>query len=121
MFPDHRHEFLTNNNWVFAEIYKYIASSLNDGRNDLLRMISNIPIKLPDMVLCTYKDRVARFGTKLLEQICSIYDLQLVEARVKEVSEVDPLVHSIIAIFTSFSCKSYISRRGRINEIPTFT
>ena len=69
-----------NNNWVITGIYKDIASGLNDGRKDLLRMISNIPTKLPDMILCTYctyKDRVARFGTKLLEQFCSIYDIYM--------------------------------------------
>ena len=109
------------NNWRIAGIYKDIASGLNDGRKDLLRMISDLPIVLPDYVLCTYRDRVARFSTRLLEQFCSIYNIQLVEAQIKEISEEEKLAHSIIAILTSFSGKLYRSRRGRIKEIQACT
>ena len=94
---------------------------MNDGRRDLLRLISDIPIKLPDYVICTYKDRVARFGTRLYEQFCSIYEVKLVETQIKEISEEEKLTHSIIAILTSFSDKLYRSRRGRIKEIPAST
>ncbi len=59
-------------NWRITGVYKDIASGLNDGRKDLLRMISDLPTKLPDYVLCTYRDRIARFGTRLLEQFCNI-------------------------------------------------
>lgn len=108
----------------FTRNYKDIASGLNDGRRDLLRMISDLPTKLPDFIICTYRDRLARFGTKLLEQFYSIYEIyeiQLVETQVKVVSEGENLVHSIIVILKSFSGKLYRLRRGRIKEIPVCT
>jgi predicted site-specific integrase-resolvase len=118
---DSLENYAENNNWRITGIYKDIASGLNDGRKDLLKMISDIPTKLPDLVLCTYKDRIARFGTRLLEQFCSIYDIKLMETQIKEISEEEKLAHSIIAILTSFSGKLYRSRRGRIKEIPALT
>ncbi len=108
-------------NWKITGIYKDIASGLNDGRKDLLKMISDIPTKLPDYILCTYRDRIARFGTRLLEQFCNIYDVQLLETQIKDITEEERLAHSIIAILTSFSGKLYRSRRGRITRIPVCT
>ena len=118
---DSLENYAANKNWRITGSYKDIASGLNDGRRDLLRIITDIPIKLPDFIICTYKDRVARFGTRLLEQFCSIYDVQLVETQIKEISEEEKLAHSIIAILTSFSGKLYRSRRGRIRGIPAST
>ena len=108
-------------NWRITGVYKDIASGLNDGRKDLLKLISDLPTKLPDYVLCTYRDRIARFGTRLLEQFCSIYDAQLLETQIKDITEEEKLAHSIIAILTSFSGKLYRSRRGRIKGIPVCT
>ena len=118
---DSLENYAKSRNWRIAGIYKDIASGLNDGRRDLLRMITDLPTKLPDYVLCTYKDRVARFGTRLLEQFCSIYEVKLVETQIKEISEEEKLAHSIIAILTSFSGKLYRSRRGRIKGVPAST
>jgi len=64
---------------------------------------------------------VARFRTRLLEEFCTIYDVELVETQIKEISEEEKLAHSLIAILTSFSAKLYRSRRGRIKEIPALT
>ncbi|MCE7735707.1 MAG: IS607 family transposase [Candidatus Heimdallarchaeota archaeon] len=114
-------QYACKKGWKITGIYKDIASGLSDGRRNLLRMISDLPTKLPNFIICTYKDRVARIGTKLLEQFCSIYDIQLVETQIKEISEEEKLAHSIIAILTSFSGKLYRSRRGRIKEILVCT
>ena len=84
---DSLESYAANKNWRITGIYKDIASGLNDRRRDLLRLISDLPIKLPDYVICTYKDRVARFGTRLLEQFCSIYEVKPVETQIKEISE----------------------------------
>ena len=113
--------YARDKNLKISGIYKDIASGLNDGRRDLLKMITDIPVKLPDLILCTYKDRIARFGTRLLEQFCSVYDVELVETQIKDITEEEKLAHSIIAILTSFSGKLYRSRRGRIKEIPALT
>jgi len=110
-------EYSHNNGWKITGIYNDIASGLNDGRKDLLRMIADIPTKLPDLILCTYKDRIARFGTKLLEAFCSIYEVEVVETQIKTTSDEEKLAQSIIAILTSFSGKLYRSRRGRIKQI----
>ncbi len=67
--------------------------------------------------MCAYRDRSARFVTRLLEQFCNIYDVQLIETQIKDITEEENLAHSIVAILSSFSGKLYRSRRGRIKEI----
>ena len=67
-------------------------------------------------MICTYKDRLARFGTNLLEEFCKIYDTKLKEIKIKEASEQEELVSSIIAIMTSFSGKLYRQRREKITS-----
>lgn len=42
---------------------------------------------------CTYRDRMARFGTELLKHLCSIYNVQSVKPQIKEISERDKFAH----------------------------
>ena len=114
-------DHVANNNWSLSGVYKDIGSGLNDNRKGLLKLIRDIPKKMPDYVLCSYKDRVARFGTRLLEEFCDIYNVKLVETRILESSEEEKLAHSIIAILTSFSGKLYRSRRGKTSGLPLTT
>ena len=94
-------------------IYQDIASGLNDQRKGLLRLIEDLPVIRPDYVICTYKDRIARFGTNLLETFCKIYKSELVEMRVQKQSEEDEFISSLMAILTSFMGKFYRKRRGK--------
>ena len=105
--------YVEEKGWGLTGIYKDIGSGLNDNRKGLLKLIRDIPKKLPDYVLCSYKDRVARFGTRLLEEFCEIYDVKLLETKIIERTEEERLAHAIIAILTSFSGKLYRSRRGK--------
>lgn len=108
--------YAIKNNWKITGKYKDIASGLNDGRKNLLKMIRDIAKSPPDYIICTFKDRVARFGTRLLEEFCNIYGVELIETEIKDICEEEKLAHSIIAILTSFSGKLYRSRRGKINK-----
>jgi len=111
-------KYALKNNWEITGNYKDIGSGLNDGRKNLLKLIRDIAKSSPDYIICTFKDRVARFGTKLLEEFCQIYDVKLIETEVKVTSEEEKLAHSIIAILTSFSGKLYRSRRGKVTKKP---
>lgn len=110
--------YAEDNNWKVRRIYKDIASGLNDGRKNLLKLISDLPKAQVDYVLCTYKDRLARFGTRMLEQFCNIYGTELLEINISDHSEEQELVSTIIAILTSFSGKLYRQRRGKNQVIP---
>jgi putative resolvase len=102
--------------WKISKVYKDIGSGLNDQRKGLLKLIADLPKKQPNYIICSYRDRIARFGTNLLEEFCKIYDTKLKEIRIKEANEQEELVSSIIAIMTSFSGKLYRQRRGKVQS-----
>ena len=79
----------------------------------MLRMIRDLPKVQPEYVLCTYRDRMARFGTQVIEQICKIYGCELLELHQREMDEQEALVEGIISILYSYAGKLYRSRRGK--------
>jgi len=106
--------YANQQNWEIIKTYYDIASGLNDDRKGMLKMITHIPTKQPDYILCTYRDRVARFGTGILEQFCKFYGTKLREINVKHTSDEEELMHTFIAVLTSFIGKFYRARRGKI-------
>ena len=92
--------------WKISKIYKDIGSGLNDQRKGLLKLITDLPKKQPNYVLCTYKDRIARFGTNLLEEFCKIYDTKIKEIKIKKANEQEEAVYKNLA-GANFSKKVY--------------
>jgi len=79
----------------------------------LLKLVKNLPTLDIKYVLCTYRDRMARFGNLLLDEFCNIFDVEILEVQSKVETDEESLVQSIIAILYSFSGKLYRSRRGK--------
>ena len=111
-------QYAEDKGWNIIKIYSDIASGLNDDRKNMLKMINDIPIQQPDFILCTYRDRVARFGTGILEQFCEFYGTKLKEIKIKDISGEKELMHTFIAVLTNFIGKVYRARRG-MNQTPT--
>ena len=109
-------DYALENDWKISQVYKDIGSGLNDQRKGLVKLINDLPKKQPKYVLCTYKDRIARFGTNLLEEFCGIYDTKIKQINIKDQNEQEELVNSIVAILTSFSGKLYRQRRGKMTS-----
>ncbi len=99
--------------WNILKIYSDIGSGLNDNRKNLLRLVKDLPTSSIKYVLCTYRDRLARFGNLLLDEFCNIFDVKIIEVQSKIETSEESLVQSIIAILYSFSGKLYRSRRGK--------
>lgn len=53
---------MISNGIKVSDVYKDIASGLNDDRKDLNRLISDIAEYKIDTVYITFKDRLTRFG-----------------------------------------------------------
>lgn len=103
--------------WNIIRIYSDIGSGLNDTRKNLLKLVKDIPTSPIKYVLCTYRDRLARFGKSLLDEFCKIYDIEILEVQSRVETEEEGLVQSVIAILYSFSGKLYRSRRGKAKKI----
>ncbi|MHA2404966.1 MAG: IS607 family transposase, partial [Candidatus Kariarchaeaceae archaeon] len=69
----------------------------------------------PTMIVSSYNDRLTRFGTKLLETICSLFSTQIVITHQdkQQSSLQEQLVEDVLAVLTSFAGKLHRSRRGK--------
>ena len=80
-------------------------------------MLKDLPVFQPDIIVCSYEDQLARFGTTIIKTICDIFGAKLmfVKKQDKIASLNDQLVTDFIAMATSFAGKINRRRRGRQN------
>ena len=101
---------------VVAE-FKEIASGLNENRKELAKLLKIVASGQTDIVFIEYKDRLARFGFKYLEQFCRQFNVTVEETEDRPEKEPqEELVEDMIAIVTSFSARIYGKRGGKITK-----
>lgn len=96
-------------------MYQDIASGLNDTRPGLKRLLQRCYAGDIDRVVVTYSDRLARFGTNILEWSLKLWGVQLVRiSPVKLTTGAEQrLLEDFIALMTSFMGKFYRMRRNK--------
>ncbi len=101
-----------------AIVYSDIRSGLKFNRkgfNELLNKIENNEI---NNIYITHKDRLARFGFDLIENICKMHNTNIIETDGEEiVSANEELTRDLRAIITSFSSKLYGLRSQKMKNI----
>ncbi|MTI83001.1 MAG: IS607 family transposase [Firmicutes bacterium] len=98
-------------------VYNEIASGLNENRRELTKLAKTATKGEIDVIVIEYKDRLARFDYKYLEQyyrLCGI-EIDIMESD-EEKSPQEELVEDMIAIVTSFSARIYGKRGGRVTK-----
>jgi len=108
--------------YQITAIYTETASELNENRRELTKLLKEAPKGNIDIIIIEYKDRLARFGYKYLEQYFLSYGvaIEVVETN-DEKSPQEELVDDMIAIVTSFSARIYGKRGARVAEKLTET
>ena len=98
------------------KVYKDIGSGLNDGRRNFLKLVSDgIKCKF-DRVYLTYKDRLARFGTRPIRRMFQLQGIEMIVVHSDPDKDLEErLVEDMIALVTSFSGKLHRMRRGKNN------
>ena len=72
-----------------------------------------LPRIRPDVLVCSYRDRLSRFGQSVLEAYCRSFSVRLVALQERESQSSDKrLVEDMIALLTSFAGRLHRSRRG---------
>jgi transposon, resolvase len=92
------------------ELITDIGSGLNykkEGLKKLIRMICNKEIK---KLVILYKDRLARFGFELIEEVCRINDVEIEIIDNTTVSKEQELTDDLVQIITVFANRLYGSR-----------
>ena len=112
---EHLKNYVEKRDWLLMKQYQDIGSRLNDNRQGLIRLIKELPVIQPAMIVCSYQDRLARFGVTLLQTICTIFNTKIIVTHElpQKTSLEEQLVKDVLAILTSFAGKLHRARRGK--------
>jgi predicted site-specific integrase-resolvase len=85
-------------------VFKDVSSGLNTKRSGLIRLCEAIERKEIDRVICTYPDRLTRFGLSYLSNYFASHGatVEVIEQPPNQSME-EELVQDMVAIITSFS------------------
>lgn len=111
----HLETYVAQKGWTLIKSYQDVGSGLNDKRRGLLQLLRDLPVLQPTRIVCSYEDRLARFGTRLLQTICELFSTKIVVTHqpTKQVTVNEQLVNDVIALLTSFAGKLHRARRGK--------
>jgi len=106
--------YVKKQGWEIEKIFSDIASGMNEQRKGLIKLLDNVATTSPYAVICTYEDRIARFGTKVIKHYCQTFDTEILPIHQQEQSSKEnKLVEDMIALVTSFAGRLHRQRRGK--------
>ena len=95
-----------------VDIYKEVASGINDKRRSLMKMFENLSDV--DKIVVEYNDRLARFGYNYLRSFAHTYNVEIESIEQSEKLEAnEEMVNDLVSVVTCFSAKIYGARGGR--------
>ena len=109
-------------NYMYAKGYNFdiiqdIGSGINYNKKGLNSLIKLIIENKIEKIVIAYKDRLLRFGFELIENICTLYNVEIEIIDNTEKTEQEELVEDLIQIITVFSCKLQGKRAGKLKKI----
>lgn len=100
-------DFCAANGFKVDDIYKEVASGMNDSRNQFWRMMSSRPTR----IVVENKDRLTRFGFEYIDKLYADRG-EIIVMNPNDNDEHD-LMQDMISIVTSFCCRLYGMRRAK--------
>ena len=107
---DRLSDFAIKNGYTINKIYKEVASGLNDGRNQIQKLMENDKITT---IIIENKDRLTRFGFNYLKTLFNRLNVNIIVASEIENSDKNDLMQDFISIVTSFCARLYGQRRSK--------
>ena len=104
--------YCASKGWKY-KIVEDIGSGLNYNKKGLLELIKLIEANQIERIVLNYKDRLLRFGSEIIFEICRCHNIQIVvlaEEEEKEKSYEEELVEDVLSIIKGFSAKLYGSK-----------
>ena len=100
------------------KIIEDIGSGLNDKRKGLAEVIRLVCSEQCDRIVVNYKDRLARFGTGIIEEMCEAHGVEIeVINQSEKISYEKELVDDVLSIINVSSAKLYGQRSHRNKRI----
>lgn len=105
-------------NGIQFKIISDIGSGLNYSRRGLLEVLAMVKEEKISRILVNYKDRLARFGYEMIEEICRLHDVEIqILNQTDEISSEQELVDDVLSVITVYSAKLYGKRSHRNQKI----
>ncbi|MCP4702178.1 MAG: IS607 family transposase [Gammaproteobacteria bacterium] len=96
-------DFCNANGWCTHKNIKETGSGLNDSRKKLLEVLTD---GKASKLVVEHKDRLATFGIRYIEIICSYMDCELIVLNPGETDKED-LIEDFVSVITSFCAKLF--------------
>jgi predicted site-specific integrase-resolvase len=101
--------YATAKGYIISKEVSEIGSGLNPNRKKLIALLKDNKY---DIIIVEHKDRLARFGTELLDIV-----LNQVNRKIEIINQVDneteDTIQDLVSIITSFSARIYGQRRSK--------
>lgn len=100
------------------EVIKDIGSGLNYNKQGFKKLLNLISTDQLDKLLVVTKDRLLRFGSEIIFQLCQDKNIEVIEINKSEDETFEQeLVNDILEIITVFSAKLYGKRSHKNKRI----
>lgn len=109
--------FCASKGWPYL-IVEDIGSGLNYNKKGLLRLIQLIETEQIERIVINYKDRLLRYGSEIIYEICKYHGVEIVVVNESESKTYEEeLVDDVLSVITFFSAKLYGSRSHKNKHI----
>ena len=96
---------------LITETITEIGDGMNMSRPKFLKIVTDIINGDIDTVIVAHKDRLARFGFELVENIAKTYGCEIIVVNCEKLSPQQEMVEDLMSIIHTFSCRLYGLRK----------
>ena len=93
------------------EVISDIGSGVNFHRTGMTRLLERVCLNEINKIAVSYKDRLARVGFEIFEQICTLHECEILVVNNLDTSPEQEMVEDLISIITSFSARVHGLRK----------
>ena len=109
--------FCASKGWRY-KIIEDIGSGLNYSKKGLLELIKLIENNKIERIVLNYKDRLLRFGSEIIFEMCKYHSIDIVVVNDEESKTYEEeLVEDVLSVITVFSAKLYGSKSHKNKNI----
>ena len=109
--------FCASKGWLY-KIVEDVGSGLNYNKKGLLEIIKLIESNQIERIILNYKDRLLRFGSEIIFEICKYHNMEIVVVNENESKTYEKeLVEDVLSVITVFSARLYGIRSHKNKNI----
>ena len=96
---------------LITETITEIGGGMNFSRKKFMQLVNDIISGEVGTVIVAHKDRLARFGFELVDNLAKTYGCEIIVVNKEELSPQQEMVEDLMSIIHTFSCRLYGLRK----------